>query len=142
MLFTRQPQPTTANPFRIRVIEQVQKMELQPSDKTRLADFAISRANYLAQFAWQTWNCSVVAVRVYAHEIRYGINIPNTLIKKALGLSTQVSHAVKATATVQQMPNGKLVVTVQVPFASAVPTFSELTTQNRLYRTETLPRFR
>ena len=84
MLFTRQPQPTTANPFRIRVIEQVQKMELQPSDKTRLADFAISRANYLAQFAWQTWNCSVVAVRVYAHEIRYGINVPNALVKKAL----------------------------------------------------------
>ena len=127
MLFTRQQQVSnTDNPFRSKIVEQVQKMELQPKDKTRLADFALTRANYLAQFAWQSWNCNVVAVRVCAHEIRYGVNVPNGLVKKALGMSAQVSHAMKATASVEQMEDGKIVIVVQVPFASAVPTFAEL----------------
>lgn len=135
MLFTRQQQSTnTDSPFRTKIVEQVQRMELQPKDKTKLADFSLTRANHLAQFAWQTWNCSVVAVRVYAHEIRYGVNVPNSFVKKALSMSAQVSHAVKATASVEQMDDGKIVVVVQVPFASAVPTFAELLNLGKLVR--------
>lgn len=134
MLFTRQQSTVTDSPFRNKIVEQVQKMELQPKDKTRLADFALSRANYLAQFAWQSWNCSVVAVRVYAHEIRYGVNVPNGLVKKVLGMSAQASHAMKATASVEQMEDGKIVVVVQVPFASAVPTFADLTKLGKIVR--------
>ena len=73
-MFFQQQQRSAQNPIQAKVIEQVQRMELAPKDKTKLADYAISRAGLLAQFAWQNWQCSVVAVRVCAHEIRYRVS--------------------------------------------------------------------
>lgn len=113
------------------IVDQIVKMELMPGDKTRLADFAISRIPRLTGFAWQNWQCSIVAARVGVNRILYGVNIPNELTRKAMQMDTQVSNALGATATVEQMPDGKLAVLVQVPFQANVPNFQQLLNERK-----------
>ena len=126
--------PGQSNPLVQAIIAQVGQMELVKADKTQLADFAISRIPHLHRFAWRNWGCGIVSVRVEAHRVLFGVNVPNDLIKKALQMDAQVSHATGSTASVIQLRDGKIAVAVQSPFQPSVPSFRQLVAERRFVR--------
>lgn len=126
--------PNQDNPLVQAIIAQVGAMELVKADKTQLADFAIGRIPHLHRFAWRNWGCGIVSVRVEAHRVLFGVNVPNELIKKALQMDAQVSHATGGTASVLQLRDGKIAVAVQSPFQVNVPSFRQLVTDRRFVR--------
>ena len=126
--------PNQGSPLVQAIIAQVGQMELVKADKTQLADFAISRIPHLHRFAWRNWGCGIVSARVEAHRVLFGVNVPNDLIKKALGMDAQVSHATGATANVMQLRDGKIAVAIQSPFQVNVPSFRQLVTERRFVR--------
>lgn len=120
------------DPVLVNAVKQIEAMQIEAEDKTRLGRFVVDKRFKLSGWLAQNWQCGIVAVNVQTHKVAFGIDPQTAFVKKMMNAGSEVSHAIGATAEVKMIDGGKLAVVVNTGLAVTVPTFAQLVNSGTL----------